>query len=90
MSGRPQCRALYDFQAENPDELSFSTGQVIDIVSQENSDWWTGILNGREGIFPANYVELIPQVRPSVRVVPCFEFYATNLEVLFVDFDWLV
>jgi len=65
MSGRPQCRALYDFQAENPDELSFSTGQVIDIVSQENSDWWTGILNGREGIFPANYVELIPQVRPS-------------------------
>ncbi|QRW03643.1 intersectin third Src-like 3 domain protein [Ceratobasidium sp. AG-Ba] len=27
------------------------------IVKEENGDWWTGRLNGREGMFPSNHVE---------------------------------
>lgn len=42
-------------------DLSFSKGQVI-IVTEKNEDtntWWTGKVDGREGMFPANFVEVV-------------------------------
>jgi len=53
--------ALYDFQAVESGDLSFSKGDVITVTKKSNSndDWWTGKLNGREGIFPANFVEVV-------------------------------
>ncbi|KAJ7225901.1 hypothetical protein GGX14DRAFT_490316 [Mycena pura] len=53
--------ALYDFQAVQPGDLSFSKGSVIVITkrSESTDDWWTGTLDGRKGIFPANFVEVL-------------------------------
>jgi LAS seventeen-binding protein 1/2 len=39
--------------------LSFNTGDVIQVVDKSNSNWWTGRLNGREGLFPSSYVEKV-------------------------------
>ncbi|KAH3671194.1 hypothetical protein WICMUC_004711 [Wickerhamomyces mucosus] len=52
--------ALYSFEAEQNGDLPFRKGDVITIVKKSDSqdDWWTGRVNGKEGIFPANYVEL--------------------------------
>ncbi|TFK36792.1 hypothetical protein BDQ12DRAFT_633018 [Crucibulum laeve] len=52
--------ALFDFQAVESGDLSFSKGDVITITrkSDSNDDWWTGKIHGREGIFPANFVEV--------------------------------
>ncbi|EIN13414.1 DUF500-domain-containing protein [Punctularia strigosozonata HHB-11173 SS5] len=52
--------ALYDFAAAEPGDLGFKTGQVITILQKSDStdDWWRGRLDGREGIFPANFVEV--------------------------------
>ncbi|KAG5637029.1 hypothetical protein H0H81_006024 [Sphagnurus paluster] len=36
------------------------SSDIIDIVSENNPEWWTGRLNGRQGIFPSNYVERLP------------------------------
>jgi len=60
----PQCRALYDFDAENPDELTFKTGDVI-TVQEKNGEWWKGEFNGNSGLFPANYVEMIAAPPPQ-------------------------
>ncbi|KAI7865233.1 hypothetical protein BDF14DRAFT_1875630 [Spinellus fusiger] len=49
--------ALYDFDAANSDELSIRQGDVIQVTSKEDNNWWQGILNHRTGIFPSNYVE---------------------------------
>ena len=35
--------------------MTFQEGEIIDIVSKDDM-WWTGMLNGKEGVFPANYV----------------------------------
>uniref|UniRef100_A0A669C6C4 Arf-GAP with SH3 domain, ANK repeat and PH domain-containing protein 2 n=1 Tax=Oreochromis niloticus TaxID=8128 RepID=A0A669C6C4_ORENI len=35
--------ALYDCQADHHDELSFSEGQVLVVLGQEDNDWWVGI-----------------------------------------------
>ncbi|KAI9090825.1 P-loop containing nucleoside triphosphate hydrolase protein [Phlyctochytrium arcticum] len=55
----PTCRALYDYEATEADELSFSTGDIIAINSKDDEGWWQGTLNGQKGLFPANYVEPI-------------------------------
>lgn len=56
-----QAIALYTFKGEQPGDLPFKKGDVIDILKKSGTtdDWWTGRNNGLSGIFPANYVELI-------------------------------
>jgi len=53
--------ALYDFQAAQPGDLSFSKGDVIVITkrSESTDDWWTGTVDSRKGIFPANFIEVV-------------------------------
>jgi len=52
--------ALYDFAAQADGDLSFSAGDVIEIVhrTQNENEWWTGKLRGKQGQFPGNYVRL--------------------------------
>ncbi|KKK14394.1 hypothetical protein P175DRAFT_0515660 [Aspergillus ochraceoroseus IBT 24754] len=52
--------ALYDYEAQAHGDLSFSAGEVIEIIQRTNNqnEWWTGRVSGREGQFPANYVQL--------------------------------
>ncbi|KAH0619790.1 hypothetical protein JD844_014049 [Phrynosoma platyrhinos] len=52
----PQCRALYAYDAQDTDELSFNASDVIDIIKEDPSGWWTGRLRGKQGLFPNNYV----------------------------------
>ncbi|KAK9517244.1 hypothetical protein VZT92_025129 [Zoarces viviparus] len=51
-------RAVYSYQAKNPDEHSFSKGALIHNVSKESNGWWKGDYGGKlQLFFPANYVE---------------------------------
>lgn len=49
-----KAEALYDYEAQAAGDLSFSTGDVIDIVERgaTENEWWTGNINGRQGQFP--------------------------------------
>ncbi|KAI6045176.1 hypothetical protein EDC04DRAFT_2889360 [Pisolithus marmoratus] len=53
--------ALYNFDAVEAGDLTFSKGDVIVVTRKSDStdDWWTGKVNGKEGVFPANFVELV-------------------------------
>merc|ERR1712000_253463 len=55
---KPKCRALYPYDPVEPDELRLQENDIIEIL-EEDGDWWKGLLNGQEGLFPANYVEKI-------------------------------
>ncbi|RKP26592.1 hypothetical protein SYNPS1DRAFT_13980 [Syncephalis pseudoplumigaleata] len=52
--------AQFDFVGQQEGDLSFKTGDHITVTRKTDSqnDWWTGSCNGREGVFPANYVQL--------------------------------
>eukprot|EP01100_Stratorugosa_tubuloviscum_P012323 TRINITY_DN580_c0_g2_i1.p1 TRINITY_DN580_c0_g2~~TRINITY_DN580_c0_g2_i1.p1 ORF type:complete len:1264 (+),score=732.79 TRINITY_DN580_c0_g2_i1:136-3927(+) len=52
----PKCKALYFYDAQHDDELTFKEGDIISILGKDG-DWWTGELRGAKGLFPANYVE---------------------------------
>ncbi|KAG7255769.1 hypothetical protein CRUP_020843, partial [Coryphaenoides rupestris] len=49
-------KARFNFEQTNEDELSFTKGEVIGVTRQEDGGWWEGVLNGRTGWFPSNYV----------------------------------
>jgi len=53
--------ALYDFEEVQEGDLPFKTGDEITILhsSDDQEAWWTGTCNGKTGIFPANYIEII-------------------------------
>lgn len=54
-----QCKALYDFPGEDEADLAFVADQVIDVLEIIDDNWLRGAINGREGIFPKNFVEKI-------------------------------
>lgn len=61
MSPLSNCEALYDFAANDCDELSFKAGDIIGLVDKPSEDWWLGSINGNKGLFPSTYVKVIPQ-----------------------------
>ncbi|XP_045103329.1 intersectin-1-like isoform X4 [Portunus trituberculatus] len=52
-------QALYPYQSGEPGDLTFNAGEIILVVKKEG-DWWHGVANQNTGIFPSNYVELMP------------------------------
>ncbi|XP_036737784.2 arf-GAP with SH3 domain, ANK repeat and PH domain-containing protein 2 isoform X3 [Manis pentadactyla] len=55
-------RALYNCVADNPDELTFSEGDVIIVDGEEDQEWWIGHIDGdpsRKGAFPVSFVHFI-------------------------------
>jgi son of sevenless-like protein len=50
-------RAQFDFDASDPSALSFKAGDIIEVYTMLESGWWDGMLDGRRGWFPSNFVE---------------------------------
>ncbi|KAJ5549729.1 Dynamin [Penicillium sp. DV-2018c] len=50
--------ALYDYEAAEDNEIGFPEGVQISNVEFPDDDWWLGVYNGKQGLFPANYVRL--------------------------------
>ncbi|KAF7978842.1 hypothetical protein HWV62_44647 [Athelia sp. TMB] len=57
-----RARAIWGWNenAQDANDLSFRAGDEFEIISETNPDWWTGRHNGKQGLFPSNYVEKIP------------------------------
>ncbi|MGH0153255.1 UNVERIFIED_CONTAM: hypothetical protein FKN15_042308 [Acipenser sinensis] len=55
------CKALFVYEATNEDELSLKEGEIIQILSKDTGEpgWWRGEVNGREGVFPDNFVTVV-------------------------------
>ncbi|KAF8907371.1 SH3 domain-containing protein [Gymnopilus junonius] len=57
----PQAKALWAYSGEDSDDLAFEAGDIVEIVEETNADWWTGRVNGKQGLFPSAYVERLAQ-----------------------------
>lgn len=57
---RPKARAIYSYYAGDQDEICLKEGEIIDLVGEDDSGWWTGKnAAGQEGLFPGSYVEKV-------------------------------
>lgn len=52
---------MYDYDAQNEDELSLRCGHIVLVLSKDSNisgdeGWWTGKIGDKVGIFPSNFV----------------------------------
>ncbi|XP_069049214.1 protein phosphatase 1, regulatory subunit 13Bb isoform X3 [Lepisosteus oculatus] len=62
--------ALWDYEAQNSDELSFREGDAVTILRRKDDSetaWWWGRLNDKEGYVPRNLLGLYPRIKPRQR-----------------------
>jgi len=52
-------KAKYDYKGQDEEELSFKAGDILYVTKKNEDDWYEGTLNGRFGVFPANYIEKV-------------------------------
>ncbi|TEB34722.1 SH3-domain-containing protein [Coprinellus micaceus] len=84
-SGTPlfTVRALWGYNEDGKDEkdLSFRSGDIIEVLAETNTDWWLGKLHGREGLLPSTYVERLSAAAPprptstGMTMLPASPFY---------------
>ncbi|XP_047300549.1 intersectin-2 isoform X11 [Homo sapiens] len=65
-------RALYPFEARNHDEMSFNSGDIIQVDEKTVGEpgWLYGSFQGNFGWFPCNYVEKMPSSENEKAVSP--------------------
>lgn len=59
-----RCRALYDCNADNDDELEFKEGEILLVLNERTDDdnWMEGEIEGdpsRRGMFPVSFVQML-------------------------------
>ena len=63
----------YDYEAELQDELTIQSGDILTSVKQMSGGWWEGVLKGKRGLFPENFVK--------VRVYKLLSYHAQKFNV---------
>ncbi|XP_026174193.1 CD2-associated protein isoform X2 [Mastacembelus armatus] len=61
-----QCKALFDYQPQNEDELELKVGDIIEVTEEVEEGWWSGSLNGKLGLFPSNFVKELDAMAEEV------------------------
>ena len=54
-----RCKALFDFTPLEEGELMLKRGQEVHILDDTDPNWWRGTVDGKSGMFPANYVTTV-------------------------------
>lgn len=56
-------RVLYPYTAQNEDELDLVEGDTVTVLCDESASyaegWLVGTVDGKMGLFPGNYVEIL-------------------------------
>jgi len=81
-----RCKAMYDYEAEYENDLSFKTDDII-LILEQKGDWWKGMHEDKSkgkkpGLFPSNYVEVIQGPKEGDIYVAICNYNAESKEEL--------
>ena len=63
---RKQCRVLFSYAPAHEDELELRPEDVVDFLGEVEDGWWRGCVNGKTGVFPSNFVSMMPAATAPV------------------------
>ncbi|XP_007904962.1 SH3 domain-containing protein 21 isoform X3 [Callorhinchus milii] len=80
------CKVIFDYIGTSEDELELHRGDVILVLNKDTGEdgWWEGYLNGKEGLFPDNFVTFYSQTPEATEGIPS-KFQPTNYTSLTPD-----
>ncbi|KAI8341915.1 hypothetical protein BC941DRAFT_369299 [Chlamydoabsidia padenii] len=89
------CKALYDYEPQTDEEVSFKEDDILYILENDDPDWWKAQLKttsldqvGPVGLVPSNYID---EAEPIGTVKAIFDYQAQQEEELsFHEDDILV
>ena len=67
------CRALYEYQAAEADELTIKEGDLVQVTKKLDDGWWFGVIEDglpRCGLFPGSYVAPAHELPPATELPP--------------------
>jgi len=53
--GGLRAQAIWAYTTNNPREIPFNAGDIVDVLKKDKGGWWQVMLNGRKGWVPGNY-----------------------------------
>ncbi|XP_077973564.1 uncharacterized protein LOC120338480 isoform X2 [Styela clava] len=56
-----KAKVTFDYQPQEEDELALSIGEIISEVEPADTGWCKGLLNGKRGMFPDNFVTIFEE-----------------------------
>ena len=72
---------LYDFEAQDPSEMSFQRGELLRIIDGGVTGWWCAEGNGKTGWVPAGYVQRVSDNLANMLQLVREEVDAEELEI---------
>lgn len=65
----PKCTVLYNYTAQNPDELTIVENEELEVMGEGDGDGWVQARNykGEVGFIPQNYIEMEEGAVPSTQ-----------------------
>ncbi|KAG9078537.1 hypothetical protein FS749_009427, partial [Ceratobasidium sp. UAMH 11750] len=90
-------RAMYDYNSNDDSSLSFSRGDIVEVLTQLESGWWDGLIGSERGWFPSNFVTVITDaeaedelgLRGEQEQPPVVEVDPAQLDASGSDSEWL-
>lgn len=51
-----KAKVVYTYKPVNDDELAIQENDIVEVIRLVEDGWYEGIYNGKQGVFPSNYV----------------------------------
>ncbi|GFO09110.1 E3 ubiquitin-protein ligase sh3rf1 [Plakobranchus ocellatus] len=74
----PCAKALYDYESDVAEDLTFKKGDIINLKRQIDDNWFQGELSGAVGHFPSNFVQVLVPLLQLPQCKALFDFELTD------------
>ncbi|KAL5011344.1 hypothetical protein ScPMuIL_009895 [Solemya velum] len=81
----PRGVALFDYGSDQPDELTFKSGDTILLLRRIDHAWLMGKIGKKQGIFPQNFIDILEPLPDADEQMPSEDIVGSHSPVVKQD-----